>query len=216
MALSQEPESPRASKLSYSLQVTSKVRPTSDPACPLKLLIEGVGLTNLLGPVRDVQSHCIRQDGTLDHGVFTFAGAALGGLPGGDDSSDTISGQYRAHLVPSLTSVLSNPPAGYWLGYGEVLHRERDRQIRRRRKRLPDLRESRTVLPRTRRTRSQYWAVEYLRHRHRAFQRCRVRRCQFCHPLGSALKGFAHCAVYYRVAASMADRSAACGVERER
>ena len=120
VALAQEPESPGALKLSYSLQVTSKVMPTTDSACPLKLLIEGVGLTNLLGPVHDTQSHCIRQDGTIDHGVFTFAGAALGGLPGGVDSGDTISGQYRAHLVPSLTSVLSNPPAGYWLGYGEV------------------------------------------------------------------------------------------------
>jgi hypothetical protein len=120
VALSQEPESPGALKLSYSLQVTSKVMPTSDPACPLQLLIEGVGLTNLLGPIHDEQSECVHQDGTIDHGVFTFTGAALGGLPGGDDSGDSISGQYRAHFVPSLTSVLSNPPAGYWLVYGEV------------------------------------------------------------------------------------------------
>jgi hypothetical protein len=120
VALCEEPESPGALKLSYTLQVTSKVMPTSDLTCPLKLFIEGVGLTNLLGPIHDEQSHCIHQDGTVDHGVFTFMGAALGGLPGGHDSGDSISGQYRAHLVPSLTSVLSNPPGGYWLVYGEV------------------------------------------------------------------------------------------------
>jgi hypothetical protein len=34
------------------------------------------------------------------------------------------------------------------------------------------------VLPRTRRTRSQYWAGEYLRHRDRAFQQCRVSRSE--------------------------------------
>jgi hypothetical protein len=51
VALSQEPHSAAALNLTYSLQVTSKLMPTSDPTCPLKLLTEGVGLTNLLGPV---------------------------------------------------------------------------------------------------------------------------------------------------------------------
>jgi hypothetical protein len=119
-ALSDEPAPPGARTLTYSLQVITKGMPTSDPACPLKVLIEGAGLTNLLGPIHDVQSHCAQEDGTVDNGVFTFTGAALGGLPGGDDSGDSITGQYRAHLMPSLASQLSNPPAGYWLTYGEV------------------------------------------------------------------------------------------------
>jgi hypothetical protein len=108
--------------LTYSLQVVGTSTLTGDPACPVKQLVEGAGLTNLLGAVHDEQSHCLYPaDGTIDHGVFTFRGATLkGGLPGGSDSADSITGQYRAHLVPSIASVLTNPPGGYWLIYGEV------------------------------------------------------------------------------------------------
>jgi hypothetical protein len=120
VALSEEQEPPGSLQLTYSLQVITRGSPTQDPACPLKVLVEGAGMTNLLGPVHDEQSHCAQADGTVDHGIFTFTGATLVGLPGGDDSGDSISGQYRAHLVPSLASQLSNPPAGYWLTYGEV------------------------------------------------------------------------------------------------
>jgi hypothetical protein len=108
-------------QLTYSLQTISQTTPTSDPNCPLKVSIDGAGLTNLVGPVHDEQSHCVQADGTIDHGAFTFTGAALGGgLPGGHDSGDSISGQYRAHSVPTLASQLSNPPGGIWLIYGEV------------------------------------------------------------------------------------------------
>jgi hypothetical protein len=121
VALSAEPALTGAVKLSYSLQVITKaLPPTTDPACPVKVLVDGTGLTNLLGPIHDEQSHCPHEDGTLDNGVFTFTGAALGGLPGGDDSGDSITGKYRAHVVPSVGSELTNPPGGYWLGYGEV------------------------------------------------------------------------------------------------
>jgi hypothetical protein len=112
-----------AVQLRYSLQATTEVTPNADPACPLKLVVVGSGITNLLGPVHDVQSHCIRNDGTVDGGVFTFTGATLDGPPGGDDSQDSITGQYRARIVPALPtsrSLFTNPPGGYWLIYGEV------------------------------------------------------------------------------------------------
>jgi hypothetical protein len=109
------------------VQIATRAKQTSDPDCPLELLVEGAGLTNLLGPVHDEQSDCVHPDGTIDHGVFTFTGSTLvsglpggGGLPGGDDSADSISGQYRAHLVPTVASQLTSPPAGFWLIYGEV------------------------------------------------------------------------------------------------
>jgi hypothetical protein len=66
-------------------------------------------------------SHCVRADGSADHGVFTFIGAALGGPPGGEDSQDSITGQYVAHVVPTANSVFpatpASPPGGYWLVY---------------------------------------------------------------------------------------------------
>lgn len=121
VALSAEPALTGAVNLSYSLQVITKtLPPTTDPMCPIKVLVEGTGLTNLLGPIHDEQSHCAHEDGTVDNGVFTLTGAALGGLPGGDDSGDSITGKYRAHVVPSVASELTNPPGGYWLAYGEV------------------------------------------------------------------------------------------------
>jgi hypothetical protein len=120
-ALSEEATQRATLYLTYSLQIVARSTPTSDPTCPIKQLVEGAGETNLLGPVHDVQSDCIQEDGTITQGVFTLTGATLaGGLPGGDDSDDSISGQYKAHLVPTIASVLSNPPAGYWLIYGEV------------------------------------------------------------------------------------------------
>ena len=120
-ALSQEPESPAAVELTYSLQVITKGTAGTDATCPIKLIVEGAGLTNLLGPVHDQQSHCVQADGNVDQGVFTFTGAVLGGPRGGADSSDSISGKYRARLVPSVGSSLSGgQPVGYWLGYGEV------------------------------------------------------------------------------------------------
>jgi len=107
-------------RLTFSLQATSEVMPTGDSTCPLKLMIQGVGLTSLLGPIRDEASHCVRSDGSADHGLFTFTGATLSGPPGGGDSEDTISGQYVARLLPTLKSVLptpTSPPGGYWLVY---------------------------------------------------------------------------------------------------
>jgi hypothetical protein len=118
--LSGAPESPGV-QLTFTVHVAAQNTPTSDRNCPLKQLVEGAGLTNLLGPVHDEQSDCIHPDGTIDQGVFTLTGGALaGGLPGGDDSGDSISGQYRAHIVPTVVSQLTNPPAGFWLIYGEV------------------------------------------------------------------------------------------------
>jgi hypothetical protein len=119
--LSGAPESPEVRTLTYTVQIATQTTPTADPNCPLKQLVEGAGLTNLLGPVHDEQSDCVHPDGIVDQGVFTFTGAALGtGLPGGDDSGDSISGKYRAHLVPTVASQLTSPPAGFWLIYGEV------------------------------------------------------------------------------------------------
>jgi len=109
-------------RLTFSVQVTTEAVPTADATCPLKLVIEGAGLTNLLGPVHDNASHCIRADGSADHGVFMFTGAALIGPPGGGDSEDSISGQYVAHLVPTVNSVVptpTSPARGYWLVYEE-------------------------------------------------------------------------------------------------
>lgn len=108
-------------RLTFSIQVTTKGVLTGDPTCPFKLVIEGVALTNLLGPVHDNASHCVRADGSADHGVFTFIAAALGGPPGGEDSQDSITGQYVAHVVPTANSVFpatpASPPGGYWLVY---------------------------------------------------------------------------------------------------
>jgi hypothetical protein len=121
LARAQDSEHAGQLELTYSLQVVTQAVPTSDPKCPLKVLVEGAGLTSLLGPVHDVQSHCAHEDGSVDQGVFTFTGAALGGaLSGGDDSDDSISGQYRARLVPSVGSVFTVPPSGFWLTYGEI------------------------------------------------------------------------------------------------
>jgi len=120
LASSRAADSPGV-KLTFSVQLAAQHTVTSDPGCPLKNLIEGTGLTNLLGPVHDEQSDCIHADGTIDHGVLTLTGAALGnGLPGGEDSGDSISGQYRAHLVPTVASELTRPPGGVWMLYGEV------------------------------------------------------------------------------------------------
>ena len=120
-AVSGEPERADAVKLSYAVQaITQAVLQPSDTGCPVKVLIAGAGQTNLLGPIHDEQSHCVQADGTIDQGIATFTGATLTGpLPGGGDSGDSISGQYRAHAVPTFASVISNPPGGYWLGYGE-------------------------------------------------------------------------------------------------
>ena len=110
-------------RLTLSVQVTTEVVPTGDATCPLKLVIEGTGLTNLLGPVHDNASHCIRADGSADHGLFMFTGATLRGPPGGEDPDDSISGQYLAHIVPTPRSVFpatpASPPGGYWLVYEE-------------------------------------------------------------------------------------------------
>lgn len=110
-------------RLTFSLQATSEVVLTGDATCPLKLVIDGAGLTNLLGPIHDNASHCIRADGSADHGLFKFTGATLNGAPGGADSQDSISGQYLAHIVPTPRSVFPTTPAGspggYWLIYEE-------------------------------------------------------------------------------------------------
>ena len=122
-AQSQEGVSLDELPLTFSLQATSEVVLTGDATCPLKLLIEGAGLTSLLGPIHDNASHCIRADGSSDHGLFKFTGATLNGAPGGADSQDSISGQYVAHIVPTPRSVFPTTPAGspggYWLVYEE-------------------------------------------------------------------------------------------------
>ena len=110
-------------RLTFSLQATTKVVLTGDATCPLKLVIEGAGLTSLLGPIHDKASHCIRADGSADHGLFKFTGATLNGASGGGDSDDSISGQYVARIVPTARSVFPATPAGspggYWLIYEE-------------------------------------------------------------------------------------------------
>jgi hypothetical protein len=113
--------------LTYSLQATTllTVNP-SDVTCPLKVVVEGAGLTNVLGPIHDSQSHCINPtNGNVEQGVFTLTGAKLGtSAPGGVDSQDSVIGHYRAHAVPTPNSVFpSSPtgsPGGYWLIYGQV------------------------------------------------------------------------------------------------
>jgi hypothetical protein len=113
--------------LTYSAQATTQltVNP-SDVTCPLKVVVEGAALTNLLGPVHDSQSQCIDPtNGNVEQGVFTLTGASLGGsAPGGADSQDSIIGHYSAHTVPTPNSVFpSSPtgsPGGYWLIYGQV------------------------------------------------------------------------------------------------
>jgi len=76
-------DSSQSLRLAYSIQATSKTTPTSDPTCPLKVVVSGAGLTNLLGPIHDEQSHCAQLDLTQDHGVVTFTGASLGGAARG-------------------------------------------------------------------------------------------------------------------------------------
>jgi hypothetical protein len=113
--------------LTYSLHATTllTVNP-ADVTCPLKVVIEGAGLTNLLGPVHDSQSHCIDPtNGNVEQGVFTLTAGKLGGsAPGGVDSQDAVIGHYSAHAVPTPNSVLPSSPAGspggYWLIYGQV------------------------------------------------------------------------------------------------
>ena len=113
--------------LTYSAQSTTQltVNP-SDVTCPLKVVVEGAALTNLLGPVHDSQSHCINPtNGNVEQGVFTLTGASLGGsAPGGADSQDSVIGHYSAHTMPTPNSVFpSSPtgsPGGYWLIYGQV------------------------------------------------------------------------------------------------
>jgi len=132
MALAGAPEPGTALKLAYSIQAITQVG--TDPSCAqpneVFINIEGAGQTDLLGPVHVVQHHCVAvqpnpQTGQpellVNQGVATLTGASLGpGLPqGGEDSHDSITGQYRARPVPTIASVQSLPPGGYWLGYGE-------------------------------------------------------------------------------------------------
>lgn len=111
-------------RFTFSLQLTSEVVLTGDATCPLKLVIEGAGLSNLLGPIHSNASHCIRAAGVADQGLFKFTGATVAGTaPGGGDSGDSISGQYLAHVVPTARSVFpttpTGSPGGYWLIYEE-------------------------------------------------------------------------------------------------
>jgi hypothetical protein len=113
--------------LTYSTQATTQLTVNlSDVTCPLKVVVEGAALTNLLGPIHASQSHCINPtNGNVEQGVFTLSGASLGGsAPGGVDSQDSIIGHYSAHTVPTFNSVFpSSPtgsPGGYWLIYGQV------------------------------------------------------------------------------------------------
>ena len=110
-------------RLTFSAQLTSEVVFNADATCPLKLEIEGAALTNLLGPVHDNASHCIRADGAADHGLYTFTGATLSGPTGGEDSEDSITGQYLARIIPTARSIIpptpASSPGGYWLIYEE-------------------------------------------------------------------------------------------------
>ena len=127
-------ESAHGLTLTYVVQVTTKPISTSDPTCAgVKFDVEGsvvvindpelVFLDELTTGL-DPQSHCVRAvDGAIVDGVFTLTGAMLGGPPGGQDSGDSITGQYRAHLVPTANSVPPTPtsgPSGYWVIFGEV------------------------------------------------------------------------------------------------
>jgi hypothetical protein len=131
-ALSREPDSGSTLNLTYSIQAITRIG--TDPTCAQQngafINIEGAGQANLLGPVHVVQQHCVvvqpnpqtgQPELLVEQGVATLTGARLGpGLPqGGVDSEDSITGQYRARAVPTIASVRSLPPGGYWLGYGE-------------------------------------------------------------------------------------------------
>jgi hypothetical protein len=122
-ARSQDASWAQGLRLTFSVQVTTEVVPNADPTCPLRVVIEGTGLTDLLGAVHDIASHCVGPDGLAENGRFTFTGATLVGPPGGGDSEDSISGQYIAHIVPTAQSVIpttpSSSPGGYWLVYEE-------------------------------------------------------------------------------------------------
>jgi hypothetical protein len=132
MVVAGESESGTALKLTYSIQAITQIG--TDPKCAQPneafINIEGAGQANLLGPLHVAQHHCVvvqpnpqtgQPELLVEQGVAILTGARLGpGLPqGGEDSEDSITGQYRARAVPTIASVQSLPPGGFWLGYGE-------------------------------------------------------------------------------------------------
>ena len=102
------------------LQTTSRLVPPPLGRCsdqpghpPVIGLLEvvGAGDATFLGPVVDVQSHCVRADGSFFGGVFRLTNA----------DGHTIRGRYFGHLEPTFNSTLPPPaPAGPWLIIGNV------------------------------------------------------------------------------------------------
>jgi hypothetical protein len=76
------------------------------------LEVTGAGDATLLGPVLDVQSHCVRADLSFFNGRFRLTNAA----------GQTIEGRYFGQLAPTFNSTLppGAPPGGPWLLIGNV------------------------------------------------------------------------------------------------
>ncbi len=75
------------------------------------LKVVGAGDTNLVGVVKDEQSHCVRADGTFDGGKFTLT----------NPQGKKIEGRYFGGLVPTFNSKFPPPaPLGTWLIAGSV------------------------------------------------------------------------------------------------
>jgi hypothetical protein len=113
-------ESPIGYRFRADLQGTTRLVAVPEGRCedapgqaPTVGLLEvsGAGESNLLGPVIDKQSHCVRQDGTFYDGRFTLTNAA----------GRTLRGRYFGVLDATFNASLSaSGPAGPWLVKGEV------------------------------------------------------------------------------------------------
>lgn len=104
-----------------TLQTTTRIVQPPPGRCddrpnlpPVVGLLEAVGAgdANLLGPVFDEQSHCVRADGTFFGGQFTLTNA----------KGKKLSGRYFGRLIPTFNSKVPPPPPplGPWLIQGYV------------------------------------------------------------------------------------------------
>jgi hypothetical protein len=102
------------------LQTTSRLVPPPPGRCNDQaglpqvvglLQVVGAGDANLLGPVIDEQSYCVRADGSFFGGVFKLTNA----------DGRTIRGRYFGNLEPTFNSAFPPPaPAGPWIINGSV------------------------------------------------------------------------------------------------
>jgi hypothetical protein len=113
-------DSPTSYRFRANLQTTSRLVAVPQGRCedpsgnaPTIGLLEvtGAGESNLLGPVIDQQSHCVRADGTFFQGRFVLTNAA----------GRTLRGRYSGTLEPTFNSTFPPPaPEGSWLIRGQV------------------------------------------------------------------------------------------------